>query len=186
MAAEGKGLSAVGARYASALYELAEAKGQIDDAAAHLKTVQAMLHSSDDLRRMVSSPLLGRERQSKAMAVLLERARVSDLVRRFVGVVAANGRLFALGAIADAYLRLLAARRGEVTVEVQTAQPLDDRQMQALGQVLRPVVGEKVAFDVKVDAALLGGLVVRVGSRMFDSSLRTKLQRLQLAMKGIA
>jgi F-type H+-transporting ATPase subunit delta len=186
VATEGKGLSAVGARYAGALYELAEAKGQIDDAATHLKSLQTMLRSSDDLRRMVSSPLIGRDRQAKAMAALLARASLSDLVRRFVGIVAKNGRLAAIDAIINAYFRLLAARRGEVTVEVQTAQPLDDRQMQALSQALRPVVGDKVAFDVKVESALLGGLVVKVGSRMFDSSLRTKLQRLQLVMKGNA
>ena len=127
MATEGKGLSAIGARYASALYELAEGKGQIDDAATNLKSVQRMLRESDDLRRMVASPVIGRDRQAKAMSALIERAGLSDLVRRFVGVVAANGRLFALGAIVDSYLRLLATRRGEVTVEVQTAQPLDDR-----------------------------------------------------------
>ena len=186
MATEGKGSSAVGARYAGALYELAEAKGQIDDAANHLRTLQAMLRDSGDLRRMVASPVIGRDRQAKAMSALIERAGLSDLVRRFMGVVAANGRLSAIGEVIDSYLRLLATRRGEVTVEVQTAQPLDERQMQALGQALRPIVGEKVAFDVRVDSALLGGLVVKVGSRMFDSSLRTKLQRLQLAMKGVA
>lgn len=186
MATEATGLSAVATRYAGALYELAEPKGQLDDVANGLKTVKTLLGESGDLRRMIGSPIVGRDKQAKVMAQILAKSGVSDLVGRFVGVVAKNGRLSDLAGIAEAYLRLLAARRGEVTVEVRTAQPLADRQMQALGQALKPIAGDKVAFDVKVDPSILGGLIVKMGSRMFDSSLRTKLQRLQLAMKGVA
>jgi len=186
LATEATGQSAVATRYAGALYELAEPKNQLDDVAKSLKTVKSLLNDSGDLRRLVASPIIGRDKQAKAMAAILSKAGVADLVSRFVGVVAKNGRLAALGEIADAFLRLLAVRRGEVTVEVRTAQPLAEREMQALGQALKPIAGDKVAFDVKVDPSILGGLIVRVGSRMFDSSLRTKLQRLQLAMKGVA
>ncbi|MGE0096236.1 MAG: F0F1 ATP synthase subunit delta [Alphaproteobacteria bacterium] len=186
MASEATGLSAVATRYAGALYELAEPKSQLDDTAKSLKAVKALLGESVDLRRLVASPIIGRDKQAKAMAAVLSKAGVSDLVSRFVAVVAKNGRLAALGEIAEAFLRLLAARRGEVTVEVRTAQPLAEREMQALSQALKPIAGDKVALDVKVDPSILGGLIVKVGSRMFDSSLRTKLQRLQLAMKGVA
>ena len=186
MATEATGQSAVATRYAGALYELAEPKNQLDDVAQSLKTVKSLLNDSGDLRRLVASPIIGRDKQAKAMAAVLSKAGVSDLVGRFVGVVTKNGRLAALGEIADAFLRMLAARRGEVTVEVRTAQPLADREMQALSQALKPIAGDKVALDVKVDPSILGGLIVKVGSRMFDSSLRTKLQRLQLAMKGVA
>ena len=186
MATETTGLTAVAARYASALYELAEPKGQLDQCAADLRTVKAMLDASPDLRRLCTSPLLGRDRQAKAIAAVMEKAQVSELVRRFAGVVARNNRLAALGGVADGFLRLLAERRGEVAVEVRSAAALDAAQMQSLTAALKPVAGDKLALDVKVDPGLLGGLVVKVGSRMFDSSLRTKLARLQLAMKGIA
>ena len=186
MATETPGLSAVAARYAGALYELAEPKGQLDACAGDLKTLQAMLDGSADFRYLCASPLLGREKQAKAVGAVVEQAGLSDLVRRFAGIVVKNGRANALGGVAGAFLALLAARRGEVTVEVRSAQPLDDAQMQSLGAALRPIAGAKLAIDVKIDPGMLGGLVVKVGSRMFDSSLRTKLQRLQLAMKGVA
>lgn len=186
MATEATGQSAVATRYAGALYELAEPKNQLDDVAKSLKTVKTLLNESGDLRRLIASPIIGRDKQAKAMAAVLSKAGVADLVSRFVGVAAKNGRLAALGEIADAFLRMLAARRGEVTVEVRTAQALAAPQMQALSQALKPIAGDKVALDVKVDPSILGGLIVKVGSRMFDSSLRTKLQRLQLAMKGVA
>ena len=186
MASEATGLSAVATRYAGALYELAEPKNQLDDTAKSLKTVKTLLGESAELRRFVGSPIVGRDKQAKAMSAVLAKAGVTDLVARFVAVITKNGRLAALGEIAEAFLRLLATRRGEVTVEVRTAQPLAEREMQALGQALKPIAGDKVAFDVKVDPSILGGLIVKVGSRMFDSSLRTKLQRLQLAMKGVA
>jgi F-type H+-transporting ATPase subunit delta len=186
VATETTGLSAVAARYAGALYELAESKGQLDQAARDLASVKIMTEASADLRRLCASPVIGRNQQAKAITAVFDKAGISPLVRNFAGVVAKNGRLFVLSSIASAFLRLLAERRGEATVEVRSAQPLDENQMKALGTALKPMVGDKVAFDVKIDPGILGGLVVKVGSRMFDSSLRTKLQRLQLAMKGIA
>lgn len=186
MATETTGLSAVAVRYAGALYELAESKGQLDQTARDIASVKAMIEASPDLRRLCASPVIGRDQQAKAIIAVLDKAGVSPLLRNFAGVVAKNGRLFVLASIASAFLRLLAERRGETTVEVRSAQPLDENQMKALGAALKPMAGDKVAFDVKVDPSILGGLVVKVGSRMFDSSLRSKLQRLQLAMKGIA
>jgi F-type H+-transporting ATPase subunit delta len=110
---------------------------------------------------------------------------VSDLVRRFVALVAENRRLFALVDMIDAYLGELARRRGEVTATVTSAVPLSDAQTAAVTEALKRAVGGKVAVDLKTDASLIGGLVVKVGSRMIDSSLKSKLQRLQLVMKGV-
>ncbi len=152
--------------------------------AGDLRGLQAMIAESEDLHRLIRSPVLGREEQGRAMQAVLERAGTGDLVRRFVGLVAANRRLFVLPEMIAVFLAQLARRRGEVRAEVTAARPLGDRQRQALAEGLRRLVGGNVAVDVKVDPALLGGLVVQVGSRMIDSSLRGKLQRLQLAMKG--
>jgi F-type H+-transporting ATPase subunit delta len=167
------------------LFELADEKRQLDPVADDLRGLQALIAESEDLRRLIRSPVLSRDDQGRAMRAILERAGTGDLVRRFVGLVAANRRLFVLPAMIGEFLAQLARRRGEVRAEVTAARPLGDRQRQALAEVLRRSVGGAVAIDVKVDPALLGGLVVRVGSRMIDGSLRGKLQRLQLAMKGV-
>ncbi len=130
------------------------------------------------------SPVLSREAQGKAIAALAERAGLSPLTRDFLGVVARNRRLFAAPAMIDSYLAKLAQRRGEVTAEVTAAQPLSEAQNAALGEQLRRAVGRRVTVDIRVDPSLLGGMVVKVGSRMIDSSLRSKLQRLRLALRG--
>src|SRR5205085_11406528 len=114
-----------------------------------------------------------------------ERAALSPLTRDFLGIVARNRRLFAIPAMIEAYLAKLAERRGEVTAEVTTAQPLNEAQQGALGEQLRRAVGRRVTVDIRVDPSLLGGMIVKVGSRMIDGSLKSRLQRLQLAMKGI-
>ena len=145
-----------------------------------------MLADSADLRRLVASPVISRDEQGRALSAVLEKAGVSPLTQQFVGVVARNRRLFALDDMCVAYRDLLAGRRGEITAEVTTAQPLSDTQRSALETELRAAMGSKVSLDSRVDASLLGGMIVKVGSRMVDSSLRTKLQRLELALKGAA
>ena len=184
MASETTGVAGLAARYATALFEMARDAGALDRIAADLDSVRTMIESSADLRRLVRSPVIGRAEQGKAMDALLARAEVHELTRRFVGVVAANRRLFSLEAIIAAFKQQLAKSRGELTAVVSTAQPLNDAQKAALDVNLRRAVGVKVAVETKVEPELLGGMVVRIGSRMFDSSLRSKLQRLQLAMKG--
>ena len=184
MASETTGVGGLATRYATALFELARDQGALDKVAADLASVKTMIDSSPDLRRLVRSPVIGRAEQGKAMDALLERAQVGDLTRRFVGVIAANRRLFSLESIIAAFRQQLAKSRGELTAVVSTAQPLNDAQKAALDAALRRAVGVKVAVETKVEPALMGGMVVRIGSRMFDSSLRSKLQRLQLAMKG--
>ena len=172
-------------RYAKALFELAEEARSLDAVADDLKTIRALLADSPDLARLVRSPLIGRAAQARAIDAVLEKVGLSALVRRFVGVVAGNRRLFALDRMAETFLAELARRRGEVTAQVVSAHPLTDAQMAKLSDELKKALGAKVDVALSVDPSLLGGMIVRVGSRMIDSSLKTKLDRLQLAMKGI-
>ncbi len=185
MAARGTGPGGLAARYAAALFELAEDHKQIDRIAQDLAELKAMIAGSDELRAVLRSPVLSRDEQSGALSAVLERAGASDLIRKFIGLVAANRRLFVLTQMIDAFLAQLAARHGEIHAEVAAARSLSDAQQQALAEAIRRAIGGKVAVEVKVDAGLIGGLVVKVGSRMVDSSLRTKLQKLQLAMKRV-
>ncbi|TWT15795.1 F0F1 ATP synthase subunit delta [Reyranella sp. CPCC 100927] len=185
MSTEASGPASLAGRYASALFELADGQKQLDAVAGDLTTLRRMIDESGDLRRLISSPVIGRDAQGKAMSALLEAVGASSLVRRFVGVACQNGRLRDLPGMITAFLAELARRRGETAADVVSATPLSEAQMQALSETLRRLVGNKVSVNARVDADLLGGLVVKVGSRMFDSSIRTKLQRLQLAMKGV-
>jgi len=180
------GVSGVAGRYAAALFDLADEQKELDAVASDLATIRQLLAESEDLRRLVRSPVISREAQSRAILAVLERAGAAPMTRNFVGVVAQNRRLFALDDMCVGYRELLAARRGEVTAEVTTARPLSDAQRAALEQELRTAMGSLVSIDDRVDPALLGGMVVKVGSRMVDSSLRTKLQRLELTLKGAA
>ncbi len=185
MAGDNTSVSDLAGRYAAALLDLADERKALDEVAEDIKTVRALIAESEDLRRLLASPVFTREEQRRAMAALLDRAGIGDLVRRFVLVVADNHRLFALPAMIESYISELARRRGEITAQVTSARTLTDAQQAALLQTLRSAEGAKVQLDLKVDPGLIGGLIVKVGSRMIDSSLRNKLQRLQLAMKGV-
>ncbi len=184
MSAEATGVAGLAQRYATALFELARDSGALDRVAADLTRLAEMIGESADLRRLIRSPVVTRAAQGRAVEAVLEKAELDPLVRRFIGVVVANRRLFALEAIIAAFRADLARHRGEITAVVSTAQPLSDTQRTALDGALRRAIGSKVSIETKIEPELLGGLVVKVGSRMFDSSLRSKLQRLQLAMKG--
>ena len=179
------GISEVAGRYAAALFGLADDEKRLDEVAGDLRGLKAILAESADLRRLVKSPVISRADQGRAMEAVLAKAGACRLTRNFVGLVARNRRLFALPAMIEAYLGELAKRRGEVTAQVTAAGELDEGQMKTLTAVLRKVVGSKVTIDLSIDPAVLGGLVVKVGSRLFDSSLRTKLHKLALAMKGV-
>jgi F-type H+-transporting ATPase subunit delta len=185
VATETTGLTGLAERYAVALYDLAESMGKLDEVARDLRDLKRMIAESDDLTRLIRSPLITRAEQGKAIQAVLEKAGASDLVRRFAGVIAENRRLFALPQIIDAYLGRLAGKRGEVVAEVTSAIALNERQVGAVTDALRRSLGGKVVVDLKVDAGLIGGLVVRVGSKLVDNSLRTKLTRLEMAMKGV-
>ncbi|MEI9986718.1 MAG: F0F1 ATP synthase subunit delta [Aliidongia sp.] len=185
MASEARGVSGLAGRYATALFELAGQEKALDQVAQDLRTLGGMIDESADLKRLIRSPVLSRDAQGAAMKSLLERADLSAMTRNFVGLVARNRRLFALPGMISGYLQLLAERRGEIRAEVTAAQEMSPAQVTAINDQLKRAVGSKVAVDIRVDPAIIGGLVVKVGSRMVDGSLRSKLQRLQLAMRGI-
>lgn len=185
MAKESAGASGLAERYATALLELAEADGRLDAVADDLRNFDALVDVSPDLDRLIRSPITSRADKENAMAAISAKAGFDDLTRRFLGTLARNRRLFVVRDVVTAYLELLAGGRGETTAEVSSAAKLTDAQLDSLRAALRKVVGGDVAVHTRVDPTLLGGLVVKVGSRMVDSSLRTKIQQLRLAMKGI-
>jgi F-type H+-transporting ATPase subunit delta len=185
LASETTGVSGVAERYAAALFDIADERRTLDEVASDLRQLRTMLAESVDLSRLVKSPILTRGEQGKAVSALAERAGFEPLVRDFLAVVAKNRRLFAVPAMIEAYLAKLAERRGEVTAEVIAAQPLSETQLALLSDQLRRSVGRRVSVEPRVDPGLIGGMIVKVGSRMVDGSLKSKLQRLQLAMKGI-
>ena len=177
----------VAGRYANALFGLADNAKALDQVAQDLDTFKKLLAESHELSRLIASPVIGRDLQGKALLAVLDAAGISGLTRKFIGLVAANGRARDLPAMASAYLAELASRRGETSAVVTSAVPLTPQQVQQLSDALRQVLGgAKVSIEAQVNPDILGGLVVKVGSRLFDSSIRSKLQRLQLAMKGVA
>ena len=147
---------------------------------------RSLLQESADLRRLIESPVLSREDQGRAVTALAERAGFAGLTQQFLGLLAQKRRLFALPAIIEAYLAMLGQHKGEVSAELVSAVALTDEQLAAVKEQLSKAVGQSVTLATAVDPNLLGGLVVRVGSRMIDASLRTKLQRLETVMKGAA
>jgi len=155
----------------------------MDAVARDLTDLGRLISESADLRRLVMSPVFDRDDQSSAMAAILDKAGAHGLTKKFVGLVAANRRLFALDGMIRAYGALVARHRGEVAAEVVSAHPLTDAQLAKLGETLKAATGSEVRVTARVDDGLLGGLVVKLGSRMVDTSLRTKLNRLKLAMK---
>jgi len=176
--------SGLGGRYATALFEIARDARTIDGVEKSLSMVRDALDQSDDYRRLTTSPLVSRGDAAKAVLATAQQLGVDPTTRSFLGVLAQNRRLGQLPAIIRAYRRLAAAHRGETTAEVVSAHPLDEAQVDQLRQQLRTRIGRDVSVDLRVDPDLLGGLVVRVGSQMIDSSIRTRLNTLAQAMKG--
>ena len=177
-------VSGLAGRYATALYDLAEAGRVIDDVAADLARLGQMIDESDDLCRFVRSPVMSRHDQIKAVDTLATKAGMQDLTRKFVCTVASNRRLFVLHQMIAAFHTYVADRRGSIAAEVMSAKELTEQQISALKDTLKQATGTSVSVKTSVDPDLLGGLVVRLGSRMIDTSLRSKLTRLRLAMKG--
>jgi len=170
-------------RYATALFELARDNRQIEAVSASLDRVRQALDSSPELSQLTTSPLVGRDDALRGIMAAADSLGVDPTTRNFLGVLARNRRLGTLPEVIRGFFRLYAAHRGETTAEVTSAHALDDAQVSALKTKLRSMLGRDVAVDLRVDPAILGGLVVRVGSRMIDSSLKTKLDSLALAMK---
>ena len=186
MADESEHVSGVAARYAAALYSLADEQRQTAEVAAALATIQMMIGESADLQRVLRSPVFSSAEQTKALDALLSRAQISGVAANFVRLVAAKRRLFALSAMISGYNKLYDAARGLTRAEVTSAAPLDAGQIDALKDQLRGASGGKdVELSVKVDPAIIGGLIVKLGSRMVDGSLRTKLNAIRTAMKEV-
>ncbi len=180
-----KDIGAIADRYAAAFFELAEQNAALDKVENDLKALKAMIAGSADLARMLKSPVIRRAAQGAAVTALAEKAGWQGITRNFLGLLARNRRLFVLPNIIDAFLSRLAAHRGEVTAHVTSAVALTATQQKALAAALKKTVGKDVLLDVVVDTSLLGGMITKVGSRMIDASLKTKLQQLTLALKGV-
>jgi F-type H+-transporting ATPase subunit delta len=178
-------MASVAGRYAAALFDLANEQRQLREVEQDLANIQTMLEQSDDLRRLVRSPVFSAEDQARAIAAVAEKAALGPLSVNFLKLIARNRRLFALGDMIKNFRTLAARHRGEVNADVISAHALTEAQIQALKDALRTSVRDKeVQISAKVDPSLLGGLIVKMGSRMIDSSLRTKLNNLKIAMKG--
>ncbi|NVJ70359.1 MAG: F0F1 ATP synthase subunit delta [Alphaproteobacteria bacterium] len=178
-------VSGISGRYAVALFELALESKALEAVESDLSTLKAMLDESADLRDLVASPLFSREQQSSAIDAVAKAAKLGDLTVKFLGVLAANRRLGALVSTIAAFEKLTAHHRGEVRASVTSARKLTKKQLGDLEKKLKLAVGHDVIIDASVDESLLGGLTVKVGSRMIDDSLKTKLDNLAIAMKGV-
>jgi F-type H+-transporting ATPase subunit delta len=176
-------VSGMAGRYATALFELARESKAIDQIQADLKAFNALVASSPELQRLVRSPVFSADEQARALDAVLDKAAISGVARNFLRVVAANRRLFAVDQIIRGFNARVAAHKGEVTAEVTVAEGLNDARLNDIRAALREVTGKDVQMDVQVDPSIIGGLKVKLGSRMVDASLRTKLNSIRIAMK---
>jgi F-type H+-transporting ATPase subunit delta len=177
--------SGVAGRYATALFELALEEKALEKVEQDLNRFASALDAVEDLRRLVRSPVFTAEEQERAIAAILEQMEIEGLTANFLKLIARNRRLFAAPDMIKAFRALLARHRGQTSAEVTSALPLSEGQLRALQTALKAALHKEVQLDQKVDATLLGGLVVKVGSRMIDSSLRTKLNSLKQTMKEV-
>jgi F-type H+-transporting ATPase subunit delta len=173
-------------RYATALFELALEANALDAVAADLDRFDALVGESADLARLVRSPVFSADEQVKALSAVLESAGIRGLVAQFLKLVASNRRLFAVRDMIKGYRTLVASHKGEVTAEITLADRPSESQLAAIKEALAAVTKKDVKVDVRIDPAIIGGLIVKLGSRMVDNSLRTKLNAIKYAMKGIA
>jgi F-type H+-transporting ATPase subunit delta len=178
-------MASMAGRYAAALFELAKEQKQLDQVARDVAAFLAMLEVSADLVRLVRSPVISAQAQARALEAILAKAGISGFTGNFLKLIVRNRRLFAVADMLKAFQSLLARERGEVSADVASAHPLSPEQMQVLSDSLKTSIGKNVQIRTRVDPNLLGGLIVKVGSKMIDSSLRTKLNNLKVAMKGI-
>lgn len=182
---QGTLVSGVAQRYATALFELAEESGAVDTVAAALDAFNGLLAESDDLTRLIESPAFTAEEQVAAIKAVIEKAGITGLAANFIGLVASKRRLFALPGMIAGYKRLVAEAKGIVSAEVTVAEEPAAKRVDEIRAALAGVAGKDVDVSIKVDPALIGGLVVKMGSRMVDASLKTKLNSIRLAMKEV-
>ncbi len=184
MASEKAHETGLAGRYANAVFELAQEQGKVDRVAEDFAALKSLIAESPEFARLVKSPLFGHEDQARALKSVLDRMGTDALTGKFLLTLTSKRRLFALEHVIAAYDRLVARLKGEVQAEVTSAHPLSPAQTTELKSVLKTKLGREPRLNTKVDPTLLGGLVVKVGSRMIDSSLRTKLAGLRAAMRG--
>jgi F-type H+-transporting ATPase subunit delta len=183
LAGEEHFVSGVAGRYATALFDLAREADEIDAVNTNLERFDALVAESADLERLVRSPVFTADEQLHAVSTVLDRAGIDGVAARFVKLVTTNRRLFFVRDMVRAYRNLVAQHRGQATAEVTVAEEIKDDHVAALRNALKAVSGKEVDLKIKVDPAIIGGLVVKLGSRMVDSSLRTKLNSIKHAMK---
>jgi F-type H+-transporting ATPase subunit delta len=177
-------VSGVPGRYGGALFELAQETDSVEEISAGLNRFQALLDESVDLRRLVRSPVFSADDQLAALDAICAKADIGGLALNFIRLVTRNRRLFAITDMIKAYRTLIARAKGEVSAEVTSAEPLDRKHVEALKAAIKSAIGRDVDLAIKIDPAILGGLIVKAGSRMVDNSLKTELQNLRIAMKG--
>lgn len=175
--------SNVGGRYAQALFDLAKDQNQVAAVEADLKSLKAALADSRDLQILLNSPSFDAEAKGKGLAAIADRAGFNATTKKFLGLLAANGRAGALASVITAFERLSAEARGAVSAQVTTAVPLSPAQAKGVQQALRQALGKDPEIETRVDPSILGGIKVRVGSRLFDASLKSKLDSLKFALK---
>jgi F-type H+-transporting ATPase subunit delta len=183
MASEQPIVGGMAGRYATALFELALEDKLLDKVRADLDRFDQMIAGSDDLKRLVRSPVFSTDQQVKSLTSILQKAGIDGIAGNFIKLVASNRRLFALPQIIRAFRALVAKHKGEVSASVTVAEQLSDAHLKSLKDALNAVTGKDVDLQVDVDPAIIGGLVVKLGSRMVDTSLRTKLNSIKTAMK---
>lgn len=183
MAGENGIVSGMAGRYATALFELALEGKAVEQVQADLKSFEALIAQSPDLARLVRSPVFSADEQAKALAAVLDKAGIKGIAANFLRVVTSNRRLFAAREMIRGFNALVARHKGEVTAQVTVAEALNDARMKDIRDALKQVTGKDVQVDVTVDPSIIGGLKVKLGSRMVDASLRTKLNSIKFAMK---
>ncbi len=184
LAATDQAISGVPGRYAAALFELTVETNSVDQVAGDLSSFQTMLGSSPELQRMMKSPVFSSENQMSALEALCAKAKISGIALNFIKLITKNRRLPALADAITAFHALVAESKGEVAAVVTSAEKLSPTHIKDLKAALKSSIGRDVLLTTKVDKSLLGGLIVKVGSKMMDNSLKTKLQNLKVAMKG--
>ena len=173
----------VGGRYAQALFELADAQGRLPAVESDLKALEAARAENADFRRLLASPLFNAEDKGRGLVAIAKAGGADPLTVKFLGLLSANARASALPAVAKSFAAMAAARRGAVAAEVVSAAPLSDAQSKGVASALRQALGKDPELTIRVDPALLGGIRVRVGSRLYDASLKTRLDQMKTALK---
>lgn len=186
MASTDQTISGVPGRYANALFGLATEEKSVDKVSAQLAAFQATIAQSDDMKRLVRSPVFKAEDQESAVAAIAAKTGIDGIALNFIKLVARNRRLPGLSEMIKVYQTLVAASKGETLAEVTSAEKLSAKHLNDLKAALQSSLGRDVQLSTRVDGSILGGLIVKVGSRMVDNSLKTKLQNLKIAMKGTA